>query len=220
MDTALSLQVLEQTLHQCEAEWSRRKGRQDLLMEQLHEVEKKWKLYQEEKELLDQVRILFQKASDYARQQAKVQLEMLVTRALQMVFGPMFSFVIELSEAGKNPSAEFFVVTDWDGTQVKNKPQDSRGGGIVDIISLALRIALITTIQPRVEGPLILDEPGKHVSKDYVVPMVQFLQLISETYGRQIILVTHNNDLTESANRVYEVRLNGGKSELVLLASP
>ncbi|SDY49380.1 ATPase [Thermoactinomyces sp. DSM 45892] len=220
MDTDLCLEDLEKRVSEYETEWSERKGKQDLLLEQLHEVEKHWKLYQEEKELLDQVRILFQKASDYARQQAKAQLELLVTRALQMVFGPAFSFIIELSEAGKNPSAEFFVVTDWDGMQVKNKPQDSRGGGIVDIISLALRIALITTIQPRVEGPLILDEPGKHVSKDYVVPMVQFLQLISQTYGRQIILVTHNSDLTESADEVYEVRLNGGKSELVLLTSP
>ncbi|SFX34111.1 hypothetical protein SAMN04487866_10547 [Thermoactinomyces sp. DSM 45891] len=220
MDTDLSLEALEKIVRQYETEWSERKGKQDLLLEQLHEVEKHWQLYQEEKELLDQVRILFQKASDYARQQAKAQLELLVTRALQMVFGPAFSFIIELSEAGKNPSAEFFVVTDWDGLQVKNKPQDSRGGGIVDIISLALRIALITTIQPRVEGPLILDEPGKHVSKDYVVPMVQFLQLISQTYGRQIILVTHNSDLTESADQVYEVRLHGGKSELVLLTSP
>ncbi|MDQ0416929.1 DNA repair exonuclease SbcCD ATPase subunit [Croceifilum oryzae] len=220
MDTDFSLEALEKIVGKYETEWSERKGKQDLLLEQLHEVEKDWQLYQEEKELLDQVRILFQKASDYARQQAKAQLELLVTRALQMVFGPAFSFVIELSEAGKNPSAEFFVVTDWDGMQVKNKPQDSRGGGIVDIISLALRIALITTIQPRVEGPLILDEPGKHVSKDYVVPMVQFLQLISQTYGRQIILVTHNSDLTESADQVYEVRLNGGKSELVLLTSP
>ncbi|TCP70053.1 ATP-binding protein [Baia soyae] len=220
MEIDLSLEALEKRVRQYETEWSERKGKQDLLLEQLHEVEKHWQLYQEEKELLDQVRILFQKASDYARQQAKAQLELLVTRALQMVFGPAFSFIIELSEAGKNPSAEFFVVTDWDGMQVKNKPQDSRGGGIVDIISLALRIALITTIQPRVEGPLILDEPGKHVSKDYVVPMVQFLQLISQTYGRQIILVTHNSDLTESADQVYEVRLNGGKSEVVLLTSP
>lgn len=70
------------------------------------------------------------------------------------------------------------------------------------------------TIKPRVQGPIILDEPGKHVSEDYIVPMIEFLKSVGETFGRQIILVTHNTHLTESADSAYYVRLSSGKSEV------
>lgn len=219
MDTAQSLAILEQQIHRAESEWMNRKAKYDVLMEELSEVEAKWSALQQEKDLLDQVRILFQKASDHARQQAKQQLEHTVTSALRMVFGHMFTFEIELSEPGKSPSAEFYVVTEWEGSKIRNKPQDARGGGVIDIVSLALRVALILIMKPTVDGPLILDEPGKHVSKDFVVPMIDFLKSISETFGRQIILVTHNNDLTESADQVFHVRITSGKSEVQAIAS-
>ena len=59
-----------------------------------------------------------------------------------------------------------------------------------------------------------LDEPGKHVSEDYIVPLIEFIKSVGETFQRQIILVTHNQHLTESANQAYHVRLTGGKSEV------
>jgi DNA repair exonuclease SbcCD ATPase subunit len=153
-------------------------------------------------------------SAEHARMQAKQQLETLVTNALKYVFGPAFRFEIELSDHGGNPTSDFYVVTEWEGQTVKNKPQDARGGGVVDIVSLALRIALLETIKPRLEGPIILDEPGKHVSEDFIIPMIEFLKSVGETFGRQIILVTHNVHLTESADTAYYVRLAGGKSEV------
>ncbi|TCS92594.1 ATP-binding protein [Hazenella coriacea] len=207
---------LGQALKEAKSELDRKKITRDLYQEQLSLNEEKWKNLNEHRELLDKVRLLFQHSADHARTQAKQQLETLVTNALQYVFGPMFRFEIDLSDHGGNPTAEFYVVSEWEGQTIKNKPQDSRGGGIVDIVSLALRIALIETIQPRLQGPIILDEPGKHVSEDYIVPMIQFLKSVAETFGRQIILVTHNTHLTESADTAYFVRLASGKSEVLI----
>ncbi len=209
-----SFAELEKALKEAGNELVSRKTARDLLLQNLREVEEKWQANNAKRELLDKVRLLFQLSSDHARTQAKQQLETLVTNALQYVFGSAFRFEIELSDHGGNPTAEFYVVTEWEGQTVKNKPQDARGGGIVDIVSLALRIALIETIKPRLNGPIILDEPGKHVSEDYIVPMIEFLKSIGETFGRQIILVTHNTHLTESADLAYHVRLSGGRSEV------
>lgn len=209
-------QELEAVLKEAKSELERRKATRDLYQEQLQENEEKWKMLNDHRELLDKVRLLFQHSADHARTQAKQQLETLVTNALQYVFGPMFRFEIELSDHGGNPTAEFYVVSEWEGQTIKNKPQDSRGGGIVDIVSLALRIALIETIRPRLQGPIILDEPGKHVSEDFILPMIQFLKSVAETFGRQIILVTHNTHLAESADTAYFVRLASGKSEVLI----
>jgi DNA repair exonuclease SbcCD ATPase subunit len=214
MGADASLHQLEQALKAARTELVSRKAERDLHLGSLRETEERWKGCVKERDLLDKVRVLFQLSAEHARMQAKQQLETLVTNALKYVFGPSFRFEIELSEHGGNPTADFYVVSEWDGQSVKNKPQDARGGGIVDIVSLALRIALIETIKPRLEGPIILDEPGKHVSEDFIVPMIEFLKSVAEMFDRQIILVTHNVHLTESADTAYYVKLSAGRSEV------
>ena len=77
-------------------------------------------------------------------------------------------FLIELDELRGKANAEFYVINSTEDMIIKTKPELSRGGGVVDIISLALRIAFLQIHKPRIEGPLILDEPAKHLSEEYV----------------------------------------------------
>lgn len=163
-------------------------------------------------ETLEQVRILLQRTSEYAREQIKQQIELLVTHCLQFVFGPNIEFSIELVEARSRTEAHFYVISTYDDYKVKTKPQDARGGGIVDVISLALRIAVIQSTNLYKDGPLILDEPAKHVSDEYIVNVAQFLKQISEVFQTQIIMVTHNNYLSEIADLAYNVELKDGCS--------
>lgn len=163
-------------------------------------------------DVLEQVRILLQRTSEYAREQIKQQIEMLVTHCLQFVFGPNLEFQIELSELRGRTNAEFYVVSLYDNISIKTKPQDARGGGVVDVISLALRIAVIQSTGVYKEGPLILDEPAKHVSGEYIANVAQFLKQISDVFNRQIIMVTHNHYLSEIADLTYKVELKEGVS--------
>ncbi|UWE02423.1 ATP-binding protein [Laceyella sacchari] len=210
--TESSFTQLNEALSRARNELIVRKSERDLYLGQLKQTEERWQMCLNERDLLEKVRVLFQLSAEHAREQAKQQLETLVTNALKYVFGSAFRFEIELKDHGGTPTAEFYVVSTWDGQEIKNRPQEARGGGIVDIVSLALRIALIETVKPRLSGPIILDEPGKHVSEDYIVPMIEFLKSVGETFGRQVIMVTHNIHLTESADAAYFVRLQGGKS--------
>lgn len=159
------------------------------------------------------VKILLQKTAEHARDISKAKLEGVVTKALQFVFGSDFEFCIEIAEAHGRPEAEFYVTSGVDDQRIKCKPQDSRGGGIVDIISLALRVAFLQIQQdPVINGPLILDEPGKHVSEEYAVKLATFLQNTSNYFNRQTIMVTHQQYLAEVADTAFEVQLSGGKS--------
>lgn len=216
MEKTQSITELEISLNNARSSLIRTKAERDLLQGNLQQLEERFQKLAVQRDLLDKVRVLFQLSSDHARMQAKSQLETLVTNALQYVFGSTFRFEIELSDHGGNPTAEFYVVSEWEDQIIKNKPQDARGGGVVDVISLALRIALIETIKPRLDGPLLLDEPGKHVSEDYILPLIEFVKSVGETFQRQIILVTHNQHITESSDQAYHVRLMGGKSQVTL----
>src|SRR5690606_13176740 len=212
MDRDGKLNRLNQMLAEADRQWERLEGKRQELERQYRSIHEEWEELRKKRELYDKVRTLLQTAAEHARVQAKEQMETLVTNALQYVFGPMFRFEIELSGHGGKPHAEFYVVTEWEGRTVRTKPQEARGGGVVDITSLALRVAFMESFRPRPEGPLILDEPGKHVSSEYVIPMLEFLKSTGDMFGRQIILVTHNPHLTEGAEQVFQVGLRSGRT--------
>lgn len=212
------LQELSVALRRANSEWAKRDGQREKLREQLSRTEEKLVDLREEQELFDKVAALLRESAEYAREQARDQMESVVTKSLQFVFGPEFQFSIQFSEHGGKPVAEFYVITQWEGKSIKTRPQEARGGGVVDIISLALRIGLMETFRPRPEGPLILDEPGKHVSAEYINAMLEFLKSTGEMFGRQIILVTHNPHLIDAADQAWQVQYKSGETEVVPLS--
>ncbi|MGE5417260.1 MAG: ATP-binding protein [Acidobacteriota bacterium] len=198
-------------------EINRRKGQRDTLLNVIKQKETKAASLKEEAEVLRQVSRLYALAGEYARRESKDTMERLVTNALTMVFQGDLEFQIEMEERGDRPEAEFYVSSTYGGTQViKNEPREARGGGVVDVISLALRIALIETIRPRLGGPLILDEPGKHVSEEYARQVAEFLNAVCQSFGRQVILVTHNQHLTDAGAVTYQVEMKNGESQVSL----
>lgn len=161
------------------------------------------------------VQILLQKTSDYARQQVKVRIEDIVSEALNVVFGGNHKFMIDLTLRGNQPIAEYYLNDDSVITKLE-KPDYDRGGGKIDIIALALRLAVGE--MEGVDGPLFLDEVGKHVSKEYAPSVAYFLKEYSATFERQIILITHNADLAEIGEVSLAVkRSQSGESEVSVL---
>lgn len=163
---------------------------------------------------LEQVMVLFQLTSEFARKQAKDQIESLVTKCLQYIFESNIEFSIELEESRNKSNAEFYVINDTPDFFLKTKPEQSRGGGVVDIVSLALRISFLQTHKPPIQGPLILDEPAKHVSEDYIYNVGDFLKQTSEMFNRQIIMVTHNTHLAALSNNSHRVDISGTISKV------
>jgi len=188
------------------------KGERQALERAYDGIKTKLDQIEEEEKLLENVIVLLRRASEYARDQARFQIEDLVTRCLQFIFESSMEFKIEFSESRNLPIAQFYVQSNYDGYSIKTKPQDSRGGGVVDIVSLALRVAFLEIHKPKVEGPLFLDEPGKHVSDDYIYNLGEFIKNTSMLFGRQIIMVTHNNYLAEMCDTTYTIDIRNGVS--------
>lgn len=209
----LDIVQLEKDVNRLNEYISREEGKREKLIEHLNYNIDNLDNTLKEIELLEKVAILFQKTSEFAREQAKRQIETLVTKCLQFIFENNIEFTIELDEVRNKASAEFYVENDIDGIIIKTKPELSRGGGVVDIVSLALRIAFLQIHKPPIEGPLILDEPAKHVSEDYIFNVGEFLKKTSEMFNRQIIMITHNQHLSALGNKAYKVELLGSVSK-------
>lgn len=192
----------------------REETKKNILEEKKKSLDDSLEKIKKETDTLEKLTILFQKTSRYARNQGKIQIESLTTRSLKYIFKRDYDFQIEISEKRNTSSADFFVLEETDNGLVKTKPEISKGGGIVDIVSLALRMAFLENYRPKVEGPLILDEPAKHVSEEYIFDIGDFLLQFSQQMNRQIIMITHNNHLASLAKTSYKVSQEDGISHV------
>lgn len=190
------------------------KAQRALLEQQLITEAAKVATKLERKNHLAEIQALLVNTADEAREVGRQRMEKVVTRALQSVFGSDFTFEIEMDESGGKPVARFLVCSVGEnGEVIKNEPQDSRGGGINDIVAFALQVAVLVVYnEPKIQGPIILDEPGKHVSEEYAVKFGEFLEFVSKTFNRQIIMVTHQPHLAATANRTLISQFIGGKT--------
>lgn len=209
----MNLEELNKKLEQINSKLNIEKGKLQVISQNFENTKKELDKEIKYEDLLTKVILLFQKTATYAREQSKRQIEDLVTRCLQFIFETDIEFLIELSEKRSVPNAEFYVRSNYDeGYSIITKPELERGGGVVDIISIALRIAFIQLHKPVLQGPIILDEPGKHVSEDYIFNLGDFLSKSSSLFKRQIIMVTHNAHLAQICDKSYSVDIKNGVS--------
>lgn len=207
------IQTLRSRLATVQSLVDRRQGKRDELLSRKAALEGSLAKSRHAQEVTTNVTVLLREAGDYARDQAREQVQAITTLALQSVFGTDYQFVLESGKQGNNASVTCKVISPYgDGETIETEGTDSRGGGLVDIQSLALRTAMLETARPPIDGPLLLDEPCKHVSEEYVPEAGKFLRESSATFDRQVIMVTHNDHLAGLANNVIRLTLKDGAS--------
>lgn len=192
-----------------------RKTMKSKIEEDMVNIKKEIEKFKEQEDTFTKAKLLLEDSSMFAREQIKHQFEVMVTNALQFITGESVEFKIEFEQKRGRPEASFYVISKLDdGLTIKNNPEDSRGGGIIDIISLTLKYCMLQTHNPPIEGPFILDEPAKHVSEEYIVNVGRFLKEINSVFNRQIIMVTHNTHLSEISDKRYLVTMENGVSKV------
>lgn len=168
------------------------------------------KLEKDNKVLTDTLHLLEQ-CNIAARDFVKVEVEQLVTQGLRCIFeDPTVQFNIKFVTKRNQVEAEFTLSREEDGTQIQGDILSTYGGGVVDVISISLRIIIMQLM--KVKGPLVLDEPGKMISAQFIGAFGKFLTEVSNTFDRQMIMITHNDKLTEFANNIIEVHQTNGVS--------
>lgn len=209
------LSRIESTISKMEAHFNQASGARDLLLQKRAGARLALERAKQDIATWEQVQMLFTLTSEYAREQLKARIEETVTAALQAVFtDESLEFKIDIRELSGKPAAEWQVISHYSDVSVAANPEDARGGGITDVVSLALRLAMMELTRPKPQGPVILDEPGKMISREYLPNVAYFLKQYAERSGRQIILITHAEPLAEIADVTYRVSQRDGVSEV------
>lgn len=146
----------------------------------------------------------------------KEKVETLVTMAIKSVFDRPFQFVLNFERKRNKMECRPEIKELVNGKYRVYDPSEDMGGGIVDIISFALRIVLWSLENPRSRDVIILDEPMKNLGK-LVTLAGQILREISHKLNFQLIIVTHEDALIEVADRAYYVSHDGNMSHVDLV---
>ena len=145
-----------------------------------------------------------------AKDRVKGVIESLVTSALKAVFDDGYSFEIENKIQRDKSETVMYVVIDGE----RNSLKDELGGGVIDLVSFVLRVVMWSISSPRSSNTIILDEPGKFLSKDKLDLFGTLIKRLSDMLGIQFIIVTHENSLIDAADASYAVVQDNGVSSV------
>jgi DNA repair exonuclease SbcCD ATPase subunit len=191
----------------------REKTRQDEARKQLDSLVVACTTLEQQQEILQAALNLLEQSNIVSRDYMKSEIEKLVSQGLRIIFeNPYIDFSINFTTKRNQTEAEFIISKGKDGERITGDILYGNGGGVVDIVSISLRIIIMQLL--KVQGPLLLDEPGKNISTQYVGNFGKFLTQISKTFNRQIIMITHNEKLAMFANSILEVQQINGISKI------
>ena len=158
--------------------------------------------------LIGKAQALVQEVAQETQEELRYKLADLVTLALQSVFPEPYRFVVRFTQKRGRTEAEMLV--EREGMEID--PSEASGGGVVDVIAFALRLCLWRLKAKRTRATMILDEPLRFVSRDLQEGAGRMISKISKELGLQLIIVSHEEELIDAADKVFRVSIRDGIS--------
>jgi ABC-type uncharacterized transport system YnjBCD ATPase subunit len=187
---------------------------------------------QEAVELHERVMQALTRVGEERQDHAQRQIEGLVTRALQAIFGENLSFHVVQSVRGGQAQVDFVIRSEHiaadelagpnlDAPVLVDTPViGARGGGMAAVVGFLLRLVVLL-LTPGARRILLLDETFAHVSAEYKPRVAEFLREVCDKAGVQVVMVTHDPDFSEVADASYGLSLGGdGATEVQELVVP
>lgn len=149
---------------------------------------------------IDKAASVLQGIAQTLQADVKEKIEGVVQLALDYIF-PEYTFVLDFVARRDKTEVDMGLI-DPDGN--RQGIMDSTGGGCVDIIAFALRVAIwaLDDKSPRI---MFLDEPMHFVSDGGKVSAAEMIRAMSEKLGIQFIIVSHMNEIKDMADVSYQM---------------
>lgn len=188
---------------------NRFQGRKEFLEEQVETYLEKNEKNQGHLENLQVARSLIQKAAQLTQEKLSIHISELVSLALRSVFEDPYEFQVTFENKRNSMECDLTFVKDGN----EYKPLDSCGYGAADVASFALRIAYWSLGETR--PVLIWDEPFRQLDKSKQEMAAEMVSRLSKELGLQIIIITHSEELANSADKLFNVSIQNGISKVV-----
>jgi DNA repair exonuclease SbcCD ATPase subunit len=155
---------------------------------------------------LDEAQIFLQDVAKETQEQIRFNIEDIVNSCLDAVFPSQYVFCV-IFEIKRGKTEARMVLMDG---EKELDAMSANGGGLIQILSFALRVALLIISKNR--KVLIFDEPFVAVSADLEARAYEIMQKISKEMGIQVVMVSHREAAISIADKVISVTKKNGVS--------
>jgi len=183
-------------------------NRRAFCLAEIEQTSSKRDTYSYDLSLTEQARDVVSEVLLLTQARVKGFLEDVATSALKTVYGDEYGFKLDYKVKRNQAEITPMITKGEDQFSVREEV----GGGVLDVLSLALRFAVFSILRPRPLPVMVLDEPGKFVSRDRQSAFGQMLRDMSERLNVQTILVSHSDDIIDQADKAFLVEQNDGIS--------
>lgn len=134
------------------------------------------------------------------QQQLEMRITNIVSMALAAVFPDPYQFKLVFNERRNQTEADLLLVRDGE----ELSPVEGAGGGVLDVVSFALRIAVL--LMSNYRRIIILDEPFRHLSADLQPKASEMMKMLSDKLGIQFIMVSHEEGIIDCADNIITIK--------------
>lgn len=204
------LKALIDNFESLRSDFSRAEALRDSAQKRLTEGEARVIHLEGEISLLEKVADLFRLLIDQEVIDNAKTAQELLTEGLQAVFDDLDLAVrsdVNI-ERGKVSVDLITVQKDTDGTTTEGLATDAYGGSVATVESVLLRLVVLT--RRGLRPLLLMDESLGAVAERYVPRVGRFLSLLSDRLGVDILVVSHNPVLVETAKHAYRIQKKDG----------
>lgn len=177
-------------------------------------VSRKDELLEQEEEIREQVSLISQSLSFVelsvrsSRQEILRNIETIVNEALKTVYvdnSPKIEFEVSVKRE-RSAIVPYFTKQLKSGDELRREPE-GYGCGVSDIASVIMKMILIKASGS--EPVLVIDEPFKFLGELQIPNASALLSVLSHKLKVQTIMTTHDKDTISSADKVFDVVLDG-----------
>lgn len=151
---------------------------------------------------VSQVQAMLQDTINEIQNTLKIFIDDINQQALDIVF-PGYTFTMEFSTKNNVSHAGIYV----ENNGRKQKPMDSNGGGLGNVIALCSQMAAKKMSFTR--NVIFADQPMKDLSKGSKEELaMEMLKIITKDMGIQYIMISHEDAQINAADKTIEVKIS------------
>lgn len=182
-----------------------KKGELAILQASLKQYELQYDKYKTNLDYIVEAQLVLQQTAQKTQQRLSYHISSFITSALESIWGEdSYTFTLNFIEKRNKTEVEMLLHTNEGDIDLKDLNSIRVGGGILDIVALALRIAL-WSLQVHPKKIMILDQPLSNVDQNYLPKAGELIKELSDKLDIQFIIINHNPALADIADNNIEV---------------
>ena len=188
----------------------RLKGSRQTIQKGIQSTTNELKNWRRELRFHEQAREIIKSVGLKTQQQLQIHISDITTLALESIFDDPYELKVEFVERRNKTECDLKFARNGEELD----PMSASGGGAVDVAAFALRIASWSMERPRSSPVIILDEPMRFLSENLQERASKMIKELSVKLGIEFIIITHEQELTTYADKVFEVTNRKGISKV------